>query len=138
VIAPDQLVFQARQWAGVPFLHQGRTRHGCDCLGYIAGCLSELDTTAALELLPVNYGREPQSLLIDILTEHSRQIPLQQGALLLIQWPRTEFASHAAIYTGFSMLHSYEAVGKVVEHGYRAPWPQRTVSIWALPDVAYE
>ena len=138
MIAPDRLVFQARQWVGVPFLHQGRTRHGCDCLGYIGGVLGELDSRAALELLPINYGREPQSLMMDILTKHSRQIPLQAAALLLIQWPQTEFASHAAIYTGASIVHAYEAVGKVVEHGYRAPWPARTVSIWALPDVAYE
>ena len=138
MIAADRLVFQARQWVGVPFVHQGRTRIGCDCLGYIAGCLSELDSAAALELLPIDYGREPQQLVSEILTKHSRQIPLQAAALLLIQWPKSPFPSHAAIYTGASMIHAYEAVGCVVEHGYRAPWPARTVSVWALPDVTYE
>jgi cell wall-associated NlpC family hydrolase len=138
VIASDRVVFQARQWVGVRFVHQGRTRFGCDCLGFVGGFMDELGSRTALELLPINYGREPQGQLIEILSKHSRQIPLQAAALLLIQWPLSAHPSHAAIYTGDSMVHSYEAATKVVEHGYRAPWPARTVSIWALPDVAYE
>jgi cell wall-associated NlpC family hydrolase len=138
VIAPNDLVLQAREWVGVPFLHQGRTRSGCDCLGFIAGVLGELDSTTALQLLPLDYGRAPQQQLRKNLTKACKQVPLQAGALLLIQWPMSPFPSHAAIYTGESMIHSFEAERKVVEHGYRTPWPQRTVSIWALPDVTYE
>ena len=138
MIAPAVLIAQARQWAGVKFLHQGRTRLGCDCLGFIAGVLGELGSSVGLEQLPHGYGRDPQAQLLERLTSVSREIGLTQGALLLIQWPQTAFASHAAIYTGVSMIHSYQAVGGVVEHGYRATWPARTVSVWALPDVTYE
>lgn len=136
-IAPTALIKQARAWLGVPFRHQGRTRISCDCLGYIAGMLGELDSATALELLPINYGREPQSMLLEILTKHCTQTTLKPAVLLAIQWPHAEYPSHAAIYTGESMIHCYEAVGRVVEHGYRPPWIARTASIWALPDVTY-
>jgi len=138
VIATDRLVFQARQWVGVPFLHQGRTRNGCDCLGFIAGVLGEIGSTLFLEHLPTNYGRNPQALLIDGLTALVEQHVLQAGVLLLIEWPMSAFPSHAAIYTGESIVHAYEAAGKVIETGYRAPWPARTVSVWTLPGVTYE
>ncbi len=134
---PAALIAQAREWVGVKFLHQGRTRLGCDCLGLIAGVLGELGDTVALAALPQGYGRDPQAQLLERLTSTTTIAPLQAGVLLLIQWPQTEFPSHAAIYTGSSMIHSYAAVGKVVEHGYREPWVRRTVSVWALPSVAY-
>jgi cell wall-associated NlpC family hydrolase len=138
VIAPATLTTKAREWLGVRFVHQGRTRFGCDCLGFIAGVLGELGEPLALKLLPSNYGREPQGLLLETLTKNCKQIPLQPGALLLIEWPLSNFPSHAALFTGASMIHSYEAAAHVVEHGYRAPWLTRTVSTWALPGVTYE
>lgn len=138
MIAPAALIAQARQWLGVRFLHQGRTRLGCDCMGFIAGALAELNARTALALLPVNYGREPQALLIDTLTRCCQPIALQPGALVLIQWPQTADPSHAAIYTGSSLLHCYEAVGEVIEHGYRPPWTTRTASVWSLPEVQHE
>ncbi len=137
MITPAQVIAQARNWVGVRYLHQGRSRSGCDCLGFIAAMMGELGEPRLLEWLPINYGREPQSLLIENLTAHTTQIELAPGALILIQWPLTEFASHAGIYTGESMIHAYESVAKVVEHGYRDPWVARTSGIWALPGVTY-
>ena len=29
----DEIIFQARQWLYVPFVHRGRTERGLDCLG---------------------------------------------------------------------------------------------------------
>lgn len=138
MIAPAAVVAQAHEWVGVRYLHQGRTRFGCDCLGFIAALMGELGEPRLLEWLPINYGREPQSLLIENVTAHTTPEVLQPAALILIQWPLTEFASHAAIYTGVSMIHAYESVGRVVEHGYREPWIARTAGVWALPGVAYE
>jgi len=137
IITVQQICDQAREWIGTPFLHQGRSRSGCDCLGFIASVLGELGVDLALRHLPLNYGRNPQALLITTLQRLCRNIDLEPGALVAIKFPFAEFPSHAAIFTGDSMIHCYESVGKVTEHGYRNPWPQRTASIWAMPYVAY-
>jgi cell wall-associated NlpC family hydrolase len=133
---PD-LIDEARSWIGVPFVHQGRSRIGCDCLGFVAAMLADLGSTTAMRLLPGNYARNPQSKVLDTLRANSREIPLEAGALLLIQFPYSKHPSHAALYTGESMIHAYQSVNKVVEHGYREPWVHRTHSIWALPLVVY-
>lgn len=137
MIEPDALIAQARDWVGVRFLHQGRSRHGADCLGFIAAMLAELGSDTGITNLPHNYARSPQTLLIEGLSMLSREIPLQPAALILFQWPSTPDASHAAIYTGTSMIHAYQTERRVVEHGFRGAWVKRAVSYWALPLVRY-
>jgi hypothetical protein len=85
----------------------------------------------------LNYGRDPRSLLIDGLTALTCEIPLQAGALVLIKWPAAQEPSHAAIYTGGTLIHCFASEGRVLEHGYRGPWVARTASVWALPLVTY-
>jgi cell wall-associated NlpC family hydrolase len=138
VISADTVIAQARTWVGVRFLHQGRTRSGVDCLGFIAALMAELGSTTALENLPLNYSRSPQAQLLSIISAVTREIELQAAALVVIQWPLAPFPSHAGIYTGANLIHCNAAEGRVVEHGYRGPWVKRTASVWALPMVIYE
>lgn len=137
MITPQTVIAQARSWVGVRFLHQGRTRFGADCLGYIAAFMAELNSTTLLDHLPRAYSRLPRAELTDGLRGYCREIPLQPAALLLIQWPNTGFASHAGIYTGENLIHCSAPEGMVVEHSYGRPWTHRTMSVWALPLVAY-
>jgi cell wall-associated NlpC family hydrolase len=137
MISPAQVVRNARTWIGVPFLHQGRARSGADCLGFISASMMELDSDTFLANLPRTYGRNPQALLEDGLRAHSRQIALQPAALVLIKFLHSDHASHAAIYTGSTIIHAYQNFRRVVEHGYQEPWLRLTVGIWALPDVNY-
>lgn len=127
----------ARSWVGVRFLHQGRTRFGADCLGFVAAMLAELGSPIGLELLPVNYSRMPGPRVLEVLTEYCRNIPLEPAALLAIQFPQAQFPSHAAIYTGESIIHCDQLSGGVREVTYGRPWTSRTKSIWALPLVVY-
>jgi cell wall-associated NlpC family hydrolase len=138
MISVPRLVKEARSWVGVRFLHQGRSRYGVDCLGFIASVLNDLGSSVLLDHLPADYGRDPQSLLLQGLEGLCRQIPLQPGALIAIQFPLTPFPSHAAIYTGESIVHSLQSNGKVIETSYGAPWTFHTRSIWALPLVVYQ
>lgn len=137
MITAAELVVEAREWLGVPFLHQGRTRNGVDCIGFVAAMCATRGVVAPLANLPHNYSRNPQALLVDAIRMLGTPTTLEAGCLILMQWPRTEHASHAGIYTGTSMIHCNEAVGKVVEHGYSTPWPERTVSLWRIPGVSY-
>lgn len=137
MITSDALIEQAREWVGVRFLHQGRSRAGADCIGFIASVLAELGETAAIFALPHNYSRAPQALLMEGVQQLATRCDLMPGTLLLIKLPMTDHPSHAAIYTGVSMIHSDGMHGAVVEHGYGRPWDKRTDSVWALPGVAY-
>jgi cell wall-associated NlpC family hydrolase len=133
---PADVTEEARSWVGVPFLHQGRSRRGVDCVGLpIVVC-------QALALIPSNfglraYGRTPSGELEQRLLEHCQQIERPvAGSLIVIAW--TRLAAHVAICTGDAMIHAYESVGRVVEHGYRGRWTRMTHSAWRLPGVAYE
>lgn len=137
MITPEQLVAEARDWIGVPFLHQGRSRHGVDCIGFVAAMCAHMGATKPLENLPHNYARNPQALLKDAIRMLGTPTTLEVGCLILIKWPAAKEASHVGIYTGTSMIHCYEGVGKVVEHGYSTPWPERTDSLWRIPGVSY-
>jgi cell wall-associated NlpC family hydrolase len=133
-MSPDAVITEARSWLGVPFRHQGRSRSGIDCVGLpIVVCQS-------LGLLPpsfdvANYGRTPSGELVTRLQQHCTRINAPvPGSLLVIAW--TKQAAHVAICTGETMIHAYESVGRVTEHGYRGRWVRMTHSVWALPGVA--
>jgi len=137
VISIEQLVANSREWIGTRFVHQGRTRIGCDCLGMVAADLAELGSKILLNHLPINYGRNPQALLIDGLTDLCNPRALEPGVLVTFKFPDAQFPSHAAIYTGESIIHAFERVGKVVETRYEDPWLRMAHSTWALPLVMY-
>ena len=120
---------------GVPFRHQGRTRYGIDCVGLpIVVCQNLGIIGANFEI--TNYGRLPSAELVERLQSHCQPIPVAvPGSLIVIAW--TKIAAHVALCTGGTMVHAYESVGKVIEHGYRGRWIRLTHSAWALPGVAY-
>jgi cell wall-associated NlpC family hydrolase len=135
-MSPEQVVSEARGWVGVPFRHQGRDGHGIDCVGL------PIVVGRALGIFPpafdtAVYGRLPTGELVDRVKAHCRPIPAAvPGSLIVIAW--TKVAAHVAICAGETMIHAYESVGKVVEHGYRGRWIRMTHSVWALPGVRYE
>lgn len=137
MVTGDQVIAQAREWVGVRFLHQGRSRAGADCIGFVAALCAELGLMTPLAALPNNYARAPAAQLIEGLERLAGRCELKPGALLLIKLPLTAYPSHAAIYTGSSMIHSDGMRGCVVEHSYGRPWTNRTDSVWTLPGVTY-
>lgn len=137
MIEVGTLIENYREWLGVRFLHQGRSRLGCDCLGFVAGGAAEVGSSVFLDNLPIDYGRDPQAILLEKLEALTRKIELQAGCLITIQWPQTKFASHGAIYTGTSIIHAYAGNSKVIETTYGRQWIARTTAAWAIPLVKY-
>jgi cell wall-associated NlpC family hydrolase len=135
--AVERLIREARHWIGRPFLHQGQTWDGVDCVGLIVAlCKSE-------NLIPPDfstgiYGRIPSNdMLTERIAEHCERLETPiAGSLVVIRWTRE--ASHVALCTGETLIHSYESMGRVVEHGYRGRWLRMTASAWKLPGLAYE
>lgn len=134
-MTPGEVITEARTWVGVPFRHQGRNRHAIDCVGLpIVVCQNLGLIGSNFEI--TNYGRLPSLELVERLKSHCYQIPAAvPGSLIVIAW--TKIAAHVAICTGETMIHAYESVGRVVEHGYRGRWIRLTHSVWAIPGVVY-
>ena len=138
MIRAAALATEARAWVGVPYVHQGRTRFGVDCIGLIICVRQALGPWLGVELEPRNYRRVPtDGLLEQRIAEHCTQLERpEDGCVILIRWPRTAHASHAAFYFGGHIIHAYKQLRAVIETGYRAQWVRDTVSLWRLPGVA--
>lgn len=135
----DDVISEARRWLGTSYMHQGRNRSGVDCIGLVIVVARHLNLIDAKFREPLNYHRLPaHGLLQAEVSRHCEQIsePVA-GCILLMRWKRSDDCSHCGIYTGENIIHAYERVGRVVEHGFRAPWPRRLVSSWKLPRVTY-
>ncbi len=130
------LIEEARRWVGRPFLHQGANWAGVDCVGLIIALCKKQGLFAA-DFSPGVYGRVPaNSMLTRRIAAHcERADAAVPGSLLVIRWTRE--ASHVALCTGETMIHSNERMGRVVEHGYRGRWVKLTDSVWRLPGLAY-
>lgn len=138
-MTPEELITHARTMVKekVPFLHQGRSRHGLDCIGMPIVVLQELGILPKV-FYRMNYGRLPRFELLEKVKEQCTALPQgTPGALVLIRWPQDQTPSHVAICTGLTLIHCYQQVGRVVEHGYRGQWVDRTHSTWTLPGVEY-
>jgi cell wall-associated NlpC family hydrolase len=135
-VTPDVVIAEARTWVGVPFRHQGRDYRGIDCVGLpivVLQSLGLLDQRFDV----ANYGRLPTGELLERLRPHCRPVEkASPGTLVVIAW--TKIAAHVAVCTGETLIHAYESVGRVVEHGYRGRWVRLTHSTWALPGISYE
>lgn len=138
MIERAQLVSEARGWVGVPYVHQGRTRYGVDCIGLVLCVRAALAPWAALALEVRNYERHPKDgLLLARVQANCVQLDApEDGAMILVRWPKTLHPSHAAIYAGGNLIHAYQRARRVVETGFRAHWARNAHSFWRLPGVA--
>ena len=130
------LVDAARSFVGVPFLHQGRTRQGLDCVGLIIASLTKVGVIYYEE--PPTYSRLPSGdSLIAPLREYCAEASEEEpGAIVAIRFRRE--ITHVGLLTGTTIIHAYEGVRKTVEHGYDRRWRALTVAKWYLPGIVYE
>lgn len=137
MITGAQVVAEARRWVGVPYVHQGRTPYGVDCIGLVLCVRDALAPWAAIAGEARNYARHPKDgLLLARAQANCTQLDApEDGAMILIRWPTTVHPSHAAIYAAGNLIHAYQRARRVVETGFRAHWLRNTHSFWRLPGV---
>lgn len=142
VITANQLIVAARGLIGVPFRHQGRTRLGVDCIGFLALACKDagLDLPGFMNLpFPTCYSRDPSPQSLTTLAAHCTRIyaPVP-GCVFYFRFPLEKLPRHFGIYTGDSVIHAEAMLRKqVIEHGYRAQWLKWTHSMWLVPGVDY-
>ena len=128
----EQIIAAARACLGTPFVHQGRIPgQALDCAGLVMAVAQSIG--ADYQDQP-GYGRTPangllqQALNIQPCLERVKIAERQPGDVLLMRFA-TE-PQHLAIDAGDTLIHSYQQVGKVCEHGLTDVWLKRIVAVY--------
>lgn len=140
MITPYEVIEEAKLWKGTPFKHQGRTKHGLDCVGF---CLVVGWNLGIYDKDHQKYSRYPQGDLLrnnleEVLTKVKKE-DLDIGMIVMMKIDVDP--QHMAIITpyseqSFGMIHSYYKRG-VVEHRLSLGWKNRIVSVYKIPGVEY-
>lgn len=136
-VTVPQLLTEARSWLGVPWVHQGRSRHGVDCVGLLVMVARALGVAshdvAGYARLP--HGGALRALADQHLTPAAR--PLVPGQVVLMRFDGEE--QHIGLLGdypgGLSLIHAHSRMGKVVEHRLADVWAQRIMAVYTLPGV---
>jgi len=134
----QQIVDCARSWKGVPFIHQGKTRDGVDCYGFILGVVNELGI--AVNHTPINdYPRIPDGRMRNLLQEAlepRKFLDRKPGDILVFAWGGEP--QHLAILASQdSVIHAYgsDQRGGVVETRLAGRLLDRIRGVYAIPGV---
>lgn len=134
--APD-IVAAARSLIGTPFRHQGRVPGlALDCAGLVIAVAAQL----GIDHFDVpGYGRRPHQGLLEQTLDTQPALHAvgrsahQAGDILLMRFAREP--QHLAISAGDTIIHSWEAAGKVCEHGLDDVWQSRIVRVYRFVGV---
>lgn len=137
-VSGSALVAAARELIGTPYRHQGRDLRGLDCVGLWLVLLDRFAILTRDQFARADYSRLPGPILAQQCARHCDRIAAPEpGCLILIQWPGEPLPAHAAVATPENMIHAHAQAGRVLEHGYRAPWNRWTHSLWWFRGVAH-
>ncbi len=128
---PQEVITQARTWVGVPFLHQGRTREGVDCVGLLVAVLREVGHD------PADSTRYPFRAKSAVLMQHlaaecdEQPVGGEQPGDVLVCSMRGEEPYHVALLTERgTLIHAVSLIGTVVEHHFDDAWRGRVRRVY--------
>lgn len=138
-MTPDDIVAAARATLGVPFVHQGRTLRGLDCVG-VALHVANVLGVGYVDV--EGYPKRPSQGHLEATFEahvasgvllRVNKEGMARGDFLLMKF-KTD-PQHVALWTGDTLIHSYANVGKVVEHRMDDEWAARIVRVYRFAGV---
>lgn len=130
----ESFLAAARALIGVPFVHQGRSEHGIDCIGLVvlAGKTCGIDTSADI----TNYSRTPHGVLLPLLEKALDPVEgeICPGDLLVFRFKHEPM--HIGIWTGSTLIHTFATIGRVVEHELDDRWKAMVVCAYRFKEFA--
>lgn len=140
MIPAADLIATAREWVGVPWVHQGRSRTGIDCLGLLI-VVGQAHGLIGPHERWTQYRRTPSGgelvAALDVRLERSAE--LEPGCVMLIRGAVEP--QHVAFCAGETMIHAWSRAPKrprVVHHRIDTRWRRLTVGTYRIPGVRYE
>jgi hypothetical protein len=126
----------ARSYIGLPFFHAGRDINGLDCVGLLVLAARDVgvdvfDETSYSPIINAQYLRSR----IDRCCYEVPPAFVGLGDMLLFRVGRSE--QHMAIVTCMTplmMTHSFQTVGRVVEHELDQHWKSRLAGCFRLKE----
>lgn len=123
-VGREDIVREARAFLGVPYLHQGRTRNGIDCVGLLIVVAHRLGIS---DFDIDGYSRLPSNRMMQrMMREHLDEITMADvlaGDVVHMAFGMQPH--HLAVVTEkqpFSIIHSDAERGRVVEHVIDNDW----------------
>jgi cell wall-associated NlpC family hydrolase len=132
------LIAAARACLDTPFIHQGRLPgQALDC----AGLLVAVARAVGADYRDVaGYSRSPSGGLLEYAMDNQPclvRVPdlnaRQPGDVLLMRF--TGDPQHLTLYAGNTIIHGYEAVGRICEHRLTEQWARRIVRVYRFRDL---
>lgn len=135
-MTPAAIIAAARECIGTPFAHQGRIlNRALDCAGVAVHAARRVGLEVAE---PAAYSRLPNAAMLEWWLDQQpfleRVTDMQPADLLLMRF--TGEPQHLAVYTGDTIVHAYQSIGRVVEHGLDAKWRRRIVRVYRFRGMA--
>lgn len=133
----EKIIEVARSLIGVPFQHQGRSRKGIDCGGFVVYVMKEVG-------IPHDdvkrYRRRPNPKRFkEAILSCADQVPIGDVKPADFYWlwvDRKDKPMHIGIITALNrFIHAYAEVGKVTEDWLDDYWRQRINSAWRFKGV---
>jgi len=129
-------VNSARNWLGVRWVHQGRSRNGLDCVGLILVAARDL----GLEIPDMpGYRRtpDPQKFIGHIFANSNPETETVPGHFGVFR-DGTQ-PCHAGIFAEkngvTTLIHAYAGTGIVMEEPFIHDWPRRLFAIRSIKDL---
>lgn len=130
---PDRadIVAEARSWLGTPYHHQQREKgRFVDCVGLIIGVARRFDLG---DYRSLDYTRipDPEHMAAKLLANLDPILPEQAQPGDILWFALAGVPRHVGILadhpqgSGFSLIHAYAEIGRVVEHRLDAKWRRR-------------
>lgn len=133
-ITAAEILAAARTYLGVKWSHQGRSRHGIDCLGYLVVVACDLNVYHGGDL--TNYRRQPDGLtLARALAARMTRSPKIPGAVALLSNTSATYPHHVGFITEtLGIIHADARHKRAVESSTLPP--DLTVrSAWRFPEM---
>ena len=139
MITVEDIINKSREYLGVPFKHQGRTREkGLDCIGLLARCGEDLGIEV-LDDLTYSTKVNPAQLKegLERHCEKTLRLTYEPGYIGLMQFDKIYGPTHTVLITDKGMIHAYNKRGCVVEHRMNDVWRKKIVATYKINSVTY-
>jgi len=136
----DKLISESRTYLGVPWIHQGRSRKGVDCVGFILLSFAKLN----IPIVEIKgYSRHPDGTkLKEVMDNQKSTRPLlpneeiKPGDVVLFKIRKEP--QHVALVTDSStydlgIIHSYNGgMKEVIEHDFAEYWKKKIIAVYRV------
>lgn len=142
-ILRQDIVRAARAYVDTPFVHQGRTRRGIDCIGLVwnvaRDCGYDFEMINAYSASPSGTKVIADANKALIQPERQGWDNLKPGDIMIVWgWQRNvpqHFAFVGEMGGALTMIHAFAKAGKVIEHRLIPFWKERFMGNWQFPDT---